>query len=123
MKKDTFLELNYLNWEEHIKEGLVLLDFWAEWCSACVAQDKYYLELGKKFGNKLKIGKVHVGDNRFVADNFKVRNVPYLILINNGKEVARMPGIESKDYLYSLIEREIVDSEKNTKDPNSNLIK
>jgi thioredoxin-like negative regulator of GroEL len=114
MEKDTFLELNYTNWKDHTKEGLILLDFWAEWCSACVAQDKYYNELSEIYNSKLRIGKIHVGDNRFVADSFSVRNVPYLILINNGKEIARMSGIESKEYLISLIEREIVINENRT---------
>jgi thioredoxin 1 len=107
MKEGRFITLNFINWEDHIYDGLILLDFWAEWCTACVAQDKYYDELLVKYSDKLKIGKIHVGDNRVLSDKFGVRNVPYLILMNKGNEIARMPGIQSKEYLMGLIEKEI----------------
>jgi len=107
MKEGNFININFVNWEDHINDGLILLDFWAEWCSACVAQDKIYEELAEKYVGKLKVCKVHVGDNRVLSDKFGVRNVPFLILINNGIEIARMPGIESKEYLEGLIEKEV----------------
>jgi len=107
MKKEAFVNINFVNWEEHVNSGLVLLDFWAEWCSACMAQDKYYEELAEKYAGKLKVGKIHVGDNRFLSDKFGVRNIPYIILMKEGKEIARMPGVESKESLEGMIEKEI----------------
>ena len=107
MKSDSFININFVNWEDHIKDGLILLDFWAEWCSACIAQDRFYEELAEKYEGKLKIGKIHVGDNRVLSDKFAVRNIPFLILMKDGKEIARVPGIESKEYLEGMIEREI----------------
>lgn len=107
MKNSKFITINFVNWESHINEGLILLDFWAEWCSSCMAQDKIYEELADKYSGKLKIGKIHVGDNRVLSDKFGVRNVPYLILLKNGREIARMPGIESKQYLFGIIDKEI----------------
>ena len=107
MVNGTFKNINYLNWEKETSKGLVLLDFWAEWCSACVAQDKICKEIKEKFGDKIKIGKVHVGDNRVLADKFGVRNIPYLILLKDGKQILQLPGILSKEYLFSQIEKNI----------------
>ena len=107
MEKGTFININFVNWEEHVNGGLLLLDFWAEWCSACMAQDKYYEELAEKYAGRLKVGKIHVGDNRFLADKFGVRNIPYIILMKEGKEITRMPGVESKEHLEALIKKEI----------------
>jgi len=107
MENGTFKNINYLNWEKETSKGLVLLDFWAEWCSACVAQDKIYKEIKERFGDKIKIGKVHVGDNRVLADKFGVRNIPYLILLKDGKQILQLPGIMSKEYLFSQIEKHI----------------
>ena len=106
MKTGSFININFVNWEEHVNDGLILLDFWAEWCSACMAQDKIYEELAEKY-EKLRVGKIHVGDNRVLSDKFGVRNVPFLILMNYREEIARMPGIESKEYLEGLIEKEL----------------
>jgi len=105
MKKNTFININFVNWEQHINQGLVLIDFWAPWCSACIAQDKIYDEIALIFTDKLKIGKIDVNDNRVLADKFGVRNIPFLILMKDGKQVMQMPGIESKEFLISQIKK------------------
>ena len=107
MKEEGFIHINYVNKEQHLTTGLILLDFWAEWCTACIAQDKVYGEIAKLFGSKLKIGKINVSDNRLLTDNFGVRNIPYLILLKDGKPVMQMPGIQSKAYLISQIKKQI----------------
>jgi len=108
MKEKGFIHINYFNKDLYLKTGLILLDFWAEWCTACIAQDKVYGEIANLFGHKLKIGKINVSDNRLLTDNFGVRNIPYLILLKDGKPVMQMPGIQSKEYLISQIKKQIV---------------
>lgn len=108
MKKDTFININFINWEQHVNHGLILLDFWAPWCSACIAQDKIYDEIALMFPNELHIGKIDVSENRVLADKFGVRNIPFLILLKNGKQILQMPGIENKEYLISQIKKYII---------------
>jgi len=103
----NFININFVNWEQHLPHGLLLLDFWAHWCSACGSQDKYYAELLDKYQPHLKVGKIDVADNRFLADKFGVKNIPFLILFKDGSEIARMPGVQSKEYLEGLIEKSI----------------
>jgi thioredoxin 1 len=107
MNEGKHININFVNWEDHVNKGIVLLDFWAEWCTACVAQDEIYREIAAKYAGDITVGKIHVGDNRFLAEKFGVRNIPFIILMNDGKEVARMNGIENKYALESIIEREI----------------
>jgi len=104
---ETFVTVNFLNWEKETQRGLVLLDFWAEWCTACIAQDKVYEEIARKYGNQIRIAKINVSDNRVLSDKFGVRNIPFLILLKEGKPVLQMPGIQSKEYLFSQIEKQI----------------
>jgi len=108
MTKSTFININFINWEQYVNDGLILLDFWAPWCTACIAQDKIYNEIAQMFPSKLRIGKVDVSDNRVLADKFGVRNIPFLILINKGKQILQMTGIESKEYLISQIKKNII---------------
>ncbi len=108
MKKSAFININFINWQQHVNSGLVLLDFWAPWCSACIAQDKIYDEIALMFPDNLKIGKIDVNDNRVLADKFGVRNIPFLVLMKDGKQVMQMSGIESKEYLISQIKKNII---------------
>ena len=105
--KEAFVTVNFLNWEKETQQGVVLLDFWAEWCSACIAQNKVYEEIAQKFDNSIKIAKINVSDNRVLSDRFGVKNIPFLILLKDGKKVLQMPGIQSKEYLFSQIKKQI----------------
>ncbi len=107
MDNTGFININYVNKDQYLNKGLILLDFWAEWCTACIAQDKVYGEIAEMFGNRLKIGKINVSDNRLLSDSFGVRNIPYLILLKDGKPVMQMPGIQSKEYLISQIKKHL----------------
>ncbi len=108
MGKNTFININFVNWEQHVNTGLILLDFWAPWCTACIAQDKIYDEIASMFPDSLQIGKIDVNDNRVLSDKFGVRNIPFLILMKDGKQVMQMPGIESKEYLISQIKKHLL---------------
>jgi thioredoxin 1 len=102
-----FVQIHFMNWEKYLKKGLWLVDFWAEWCSACAAQDRVYEEIAIEFGNKLRIAKINVNDNRFLADRFGVKNIPFLVLMKEGEVVLQMPGIQSKTYLMNQIKNQI----------------
>ena len=105
--KKGFVNINFVNWEKELNSGLWLVDFWAEWCTACQVQDKVYEELAGLFGEKLNIGKINVSDNRLLADHFGVRNIPFLILMKGGEIITQMPGIQSKEYLINQIKQQI----------------
>lgn len=97
------VEINFVNHEKYLNQPLVLLDFWAEWCTACKSQDKIYEDLQLEFGNKLLIGKINVADNRLLSDEFGVRNIPQIILLKNGQKVSQMPGIISKEHIVNQV--------------------
>jgi len=105
--KESFVQINFMNWQDHLLRGLWLVDFWAEWCTACLAQDKVYEELALLFQDDVKIAKINVSDNRLLADHFGVRNIPFLLLMNDGEIVTQMPGIQSKTYLINQIKNQI----------------
>lgn len=106
--KQGFVNINYVNWKEHLSRGLWLVDFWADWCTACVAQDKIYDEIADLFGEEISIGKIDVNDNRLLADHFGVRNIPFLMVMKEGEIKAQMPGVQSKEYLINQIKKQIL---------------
>ena len=85
-------ELTNGMFDEFIKEGLVLVDFFADWCMPCLMMAPILDEVGEKMQGKVKIGKVDVGENQDIASKFGVSSIPNFVLLKNGKVVEQFVG-------------------------------
>jgi len=90
-------ELTNGKFTEFIKEGNVLIDFYADWCMPCVMMGPIVEEVANKFGKKLKVGKVNVEDGHEIAQKFNVSSIPNFVLFKNGKVVTNFVGAMSED--------------------------
>lgn len=81
----------------------VLVDFWAPWCIPCKILSPIIDDLSKKYDGKLRIVKLNVDDNYDTTYEYKIRNVPTLILFRKGKKIAKRVGIASKSDLINWI--------------------
>jgi len=96
-------ELTQGDFNEFVKEGLVLIDFFAEWCMPCVMMSPIIDELGETFNGKIKFGKVDVGENQELAQKFNVSSIPNFILIKDGKVIDQFVGsIPKEDFEEKL---------------------
>ncbi len=84
--------LNNETFAEMISEGIVLVDFWAEWCMPCQALLPVIEELGKELDGVAKIGKVNCDENRELVKKFGVMSIPTVIFFKDGVEVERLVG-------------------------------
>ncbi len=89
---DKVPELTNGEFEEFIKEGKVLVDFFAEWCMPCVMMEPVIEELSEKFDGKIKFGKVNIEDNQALAQKFQIRSIPNFVLFENGEVKQRFVG-------------------------------
>jgi thioredoxin 1 len=69
-----------------------LVDFHATWCGPCKMMSPVLDQLKKAYGDKIRILKIDVDKNPDLADRFKVRGVPTLILFKEGKLLWRESG-------------------------------
>jgi len=104
VNKDKVPELTNGEFEEYIKDGLALIDFFAEWCMPCLMMAPVIEELSEKFRGKIKFGKVNIEDNRVLAEKFEVRSIPNFVLFNNGKVLDNFVGAVSSDELEEKLE-------------------
>ena len=93
------------NFNQQIKKGVILVDFWAEWCGPCKMMSPVLNDLSENLDANKAIGKLDVQEFQSVAATYKVRGIPTMILFQNGKEVNRFVGVKSKDFLLKEINK------------------
>ena len=82
---------------------IVLVDFWAAWCGPCRMVGPVIEEIATEFEGKAIVGKVDVDANQEFAAKYGVRNIPTVLVFQNGEVVGRQVGVAPKQtYADSL---------------------
>jgi thioredoxin 1 len=90
---------------EVIKSALpVLVDFWAPWCGPCRAVAPVLEALAGRFDGRLKVCKVNTDESPATPGKFDVHSIPTMVVIRQGKEVARHVGFASEATLAGVVE-------------------
>ncbi|RGB60481.1 thioredoxin [Lactococcus petauri] len=90
--------------KEEIKEGLVLVDFWATWCGPCRMQAPILEQLGEELDeSELKICKLDVDENPETPQAFGVMSIPTLIFFKDGQMVKQVVGVQTKAQLKEVV--------------------
>ncbi len=90
---------------ESIKnQGVLLVDFFADWCGPCKMIAPVLEELSMEYEGKLNIVKVNVDQENALAGEYGVMSIPNLILFKDGKIVKQVVGYQPKAALKALLE-------------------
>lgn len=95
-------ELNNENFNDEIKSGLVLVDFYAVWCGPCKMMHPIVEEFSKQYSD-LKIIKVDVDKHDSIAREYAVMSIPTLILFKDGNVVEKNVGFMPKEQLEQWV--------------------
>jgi len=90
--KNGVEEISKNGFNEKIKSGVVIVEFFAEWCMPCLMMAPVIEEMSDKFKGKLNFLKVNIDDNQGLSQKYNVMSVPTLIIFKKGKEVERLTG-------------------------------
>lgn len=97
------LTLTEQNFQQQTKNKVVLVDFWASWCAPCRMMAPVLNDVATELKGNSHVGKVDIQQYQSLANQFKVRSIPTLILLKNGIEINRFVGIKSKEFLLKEI--------------------
>ena len=86
-----------------INDGLVLIDFYADWCGPCKMLTPILEEINKE-NEDVRIIKVNIDDSRFLASYYQIQSIPTLVLLKNGQFLNKMIGFRPKKMIEELIE-------------------
>ena len=106
MAGDNVIPVNDLNFDDEVlKSGVpVLVDFTATWCGPCRAIAPLVDQLAGEYVGRGKVTKLDIDESPATAQQFRIRGVPTLLMIKNGKVIGQQVGAVPKVKIQGLID-------------------
>jgi thioredoxin 1 len=96
LAEDTF--------NKEIQNGVVLVDFYADWCGPCRMMTPVLEKVAKEVKGQARVGKLDIDKAQNIASQFQVTSIPTLILYKEGKEVGRLVGLRDATAVKNFID-------------------
>jgi thioredoxin 1 len=103
-KVKTFTDSNF---DDETKNGVVLVDFWAEWCGPCRRLAPTVDALASEFDGRATVAKMNVDENPNVPGRYAIRGIPTLLLFKGGQLAETIVGLAPKEDIARMIERHL----------------
>jgi len=86
------IELTDATFIDLTKNGLVFVDFWAEWCGPCMMVAPLIDKLAEKWQGKIKFAKLNTDDHPATPGRFGILSIPTFYMFYNGQKVDELVG-------------------------------
>ena len=80
----------------------VIVDFWATWCGPCKKLGPIISQIAEEYEGKIKVGKVNVDEEMFLASKYNIMSIPTVILFKDGQADKASIGFKSKAELLQF---------------------
>lgn len=97
--------LDERNYDEALAaaEGVMLVDFWAEWCGPCRAIGPVLEDLARTSGGSVTLAKVNVDENPGLAARYGIRSIPTILFVKDGKVRDQVVGAVPKAQIQAKL--------------------
>jgi thioredoxin 1 len=105
---ESTVHLTEQNFDEALTQhaGVLMVDFWAEWCGPCKAIAPVLEDLAREAAGRLTLAKVNVDENHGLAARYGIRSIPTVLFVKDGKVqdqvVGAVPRAKLKEKLAAL---------------------
>ena len=96
------------NFDEGVSKGIVLVDFYADWCGPCRMMTPVIMEFAGEMQGKVAVAKLDIDASQKTTQQFQVTSIPTLVLFKEGKEVGRVVGLKDLEGLKAMVEPALV---------------
>ena len=96
--------LNSNEFDSAIAKGLVLVDFYADWCGPCKMLGPVLEELANKM-DQVDFYKLNVDASSDIAGRYGVQAIPNLIIFKDGKAIDQITGFGPESEIVSHLEK------------------
>lgn len=83
---------------------VVLVDYWAPWCSYCRRIGPAYDKIAEQYGDSINIVKINIDDEGALARQEMIEVIPTLVLYRNGAAIGSIVAPESKAMIDAFIQ-------------------
>ncbi len=97
--------LNSDNFDETIKDGVTLVDFWATWCGPCKMLAPVIAEIAKDYDGRAQVCKVDVDENPELAQRYGIYSIPSVFVFKNGEAVDKLVGFRVKTQIAEVLDK------------------
>ena len=106
MADSATLHLTEQNFDEALtaNQGLMMVDFWAEWCGPCRAIAPVLEDLTRESAGTVTLAKVNVDENPGLAARYGIRSIPTILLVKQGKVADQVIGAVPKSQLKKKLD-------------------
>ena len=109
MASDKVIQVTDHNFDEQVIKGtgLILVDFWAEWCGPCRMIAPILEEVAVECEGQITIAKLNVDENRQASARFGIRSIPTILFFKDGVQVEQVIGALSKSAIKTKVQQHL----------------
>jgi thioredoxin 1 len=103
-KVKTFTDSNF---DQEVKTGVVLIDFWAEWCGPCRRLAPTVDALATEYDGRATVAKMNVDENPNIPGRFMIRGIPTMLIFKNGELADQIVGLAAKEEIAKKLDQQL----------------
>ncbi len=102
------MNMTHEEFNKAMQDGaIVLVDYWAPWCSYCRRIGPAYDKVAEQFGDKIHVTKVNIDEEPKLAIEERIEVIPTLVLYKDGQAIGSIVAPESKAMIENFIQESL----------------